>query len=127
MANMNKSAGSYPSAASQSQPQPQPQPQLNQILYGDYDNIFNAQRYFSVDKSTAHLFDVVSGNGIMRSNVRGDELVEIVKVSSPTTYIHLLLTLAPFSKGPLDKVERMPIWLTLLQTDPPGSYDTRIM
>ncbi|CAD6589452.1 MAG: hypothetical protein ASARMPREDX12_003838 [Alectoria sarmentosa] len=91
MANMNKSAGSYPSAASQSQPQPQPQPQLNQILYGDYDNIFNAQRYFSVDKSTAHLFDVVSGNGIMRSNVRGDELVEIVK------------------------------------TDPPGSYDTRII
>ncbi|CAF9927216.1 MAG: hypothetical protein ALECFALPRED_003648 [Alectoria fallacina] len=83
------SAGSYPSAAAQ--PQSQPQPHLNQILYGDYDNIFNAQRYFSVDKSTAHLFDVVSGNGMMRSNVGGDELVEIVK------------------------------------TDPPGSYDTRVI
>lgn len=99
MANTNMSAGSYPSAAAQ--PQSQPQPHLNQILYGDYDNIFNAQRYFSVDKSTAHLFDVVSGNGMMRSNVGGDELVEIVKVSSPTIYLPLLITLAPVSKGPL--------------------------
>ena len=57
------------------------QRELDLILNGDYQHIFRAQDYFSVDISTGHIFDVISGNGIMRSDVRGDRLAEIVKVS----------------------------------------------
>lgn len=66
-------AGSNSSAASQQE--------LDRILNGDYRNAFNAQDYFSVDNSTGHVFDVIDGNGIMRSNVGGDTLVKIIKVS----------------------------------------------
>ena len=57
------------------------QRELDLILVGDYQHVFRAQDYFSVDISTGHIFDVISGNGIMRSNVRGDSLAEMVKVS----------------------------------------------
>ena len=57
------------------------QQQLDLILNGDYSNAFNAQDYFSVGDSIGHIFEVIGGNGIMRSNVSGDNLVEIVKVS----------------------------------------------
>ena len=67
------SAGNYASAASPRD--------LDLILNGDYKDAFHAQDYFAVDNSTAHVFDVINGNGIMRSNVRGDNLAEIVKVS----------------------------------------------
>lgn len=66
-------AGSHASGASQRE--------LDLILNGDYKNAFHAQDYFSADNSTGHVFDVIGGNGIMRSNVSGDDLVEIVKVS----------------------------------------------
>ena len=56
------------------------QQQLDLILNGDYSKAFHAQDYFSVDDSIAHVFEVIGGNGIMRSNVSGDNLVEIVKV-----------------------------------------------
>lgn len=67
------SAGSYALGASPRD--------LDLILNGDYKDAFLAQDYFAVDNSTGHVFDVINGNGIMRSNVRGDKLVEIVKVS----------------------------------------------
>ena len=57
------------------------QQQLDLILNGDYNNFFHAQEYFSVGDSKGHIFDVIGGNGIMRSNVSGDNLVEMVKVS----------------------------------------------
>lgn len=66
-------AGSYPGGTSQSE--------LDLILNGDYNNAFHAQDYFSVDNSTGHVFEVISGYGSMRSNVRGDELLDILKVS----------------------------------------------
>ena len=55
--------------------------ELDLILNGDYQEVFNAQDYFSDDNSTGHVFDVISGNGIMRSDVRGDGLAEFIKVS----------------------------------------------
>ena len=56
--------------------------ELDQILNGEYRDAFRAQDYFSVDnKSTAHVFDVIRGNGIMRSNLSGDMLVKMMKVS----------------------------------------------
>ena len=67
------SAGSHSLASSQRK--------LDLILNGDYQHVFRAQDYFSVDISTGHVFDVISGNGIMRSDVRGDKLAAIVKVS----------------------------------------------
>ena len=67
------SAGSYPLGASQRD--------LDSILNGDYRDVFHAQDYFSVNSSTGHLFEVNSGNGSMSSDVRGDELVDIIKVS----------------------------------------------
>lgn len=55
---------------------------LDFILNGDYMDVFRAQDYFSADNhSTGHVFDVIQGNGVMRSNVGGKKLVEIVKVS----------------------------------------------
>ena len=66
-------AGSYPSGASQQE--------LDLILNGDYKEVFRAQDYFSVDDSTGHIFDVMSGDGMMRSDIDGDKLMEIVKVS----------------------------------------------
>ena len=70
---MAENSSSHPAGASQQQ--------LDLILNGDYINVFHAQDYFSVGESIGHVFDVVGGNGIMRSNVSGDDLVEIVKVS----------------------------------------------
>ena len=58
-----------------------PQQRLDLILNGDYSKAFHAQDYFSVGESIGHVFEVIGGNGIMRSNVSGDNLVEIVKVS----------------------------------------------
>ena len=55
--------------------------ELDLILNGDYQHAFRAQDYFSVDISTGHVFDVIGGNGIMRSDVRGDRLAEFIKVS----------------------------------------------
>ena len=68
-------AGSHPSEASQQE--------LDWILNGDYKDAFHAQDYFSLDDldSTGHVFDVIRGHGIMRSDVGGKKLVEIVKVS----------------------------------------------
>lgn len=60
------------------------QQELEQILNGDYKNAFRAQDYFLTDNSTGHVFDVIKGHGIMRSNVDGDALVKMIKVSSPT-------------------------------------------
>ena len=57
------------------------QHELDLILNGEYKNAFNAQDYFSTDNSTCHIFDVIEGNGMMRSHVSGDELVERIKVS----------------------------------------------
>ncbi len=57
------------------------QRELDAVLNGDYRQVFSAQDYFSVGDSVGHIFDVVNGNGTMRSNLRGDELVEMVKVS----------------------------------------------
>lgn len=71
-------AGSYASGASPRK--------LDLILNGDYENAFLAQDYFSMDNSIGHVFDVISGNGIMRSNVRGDKLVDIVKNDQPGSY-----------------------------------------
>ncbi len=68
------SAGSHPLGDSSQQ-------ELDLILNGEYKNAFQAQDYFSVDNSIGHVFDVIRGNGIMRSNVGGDELVEVIKVS----------------------------------------------
>ena len=70
---MAESSSSHPLGTSQQQ--------LDLILNGDYRNAFNAQDYFSVGDSIGHFFEVIGGNGIMRSNVSGDNLVEIVKVS----------------------------------------------
>ncbi len=67
------SAGSHLLASSQHE--------LDLILNADYQHVFHAQDYFSVDTSTGHVFDVINGNGIMRSNVRGNKLAEMVKVS----------------------------------------------
>ena len=55
--------------------------ELDQILNGDYKHGFDAQYCFSVDDSTGHVFDVINGNGTMRSHVCGDKLADIVKVS----------------------------------------------
>ena len=68
------SAGSHPSGDSSQQ-------KLDLILNGDYMKVFHAQDHFPVDNSIGHVFDVVRGNGIMMSNVGGDELVELIKVS----------------------------------------------
>ena len=57
------------------------QHELDLILNGDYSNAFGAQDYFSIDGSTGHIFDVIEGNGIMRSNLSGDGLVKMIKVS----------------------------------------------
>ena len=57
------------------------QQELDRILNGDYKDAFGAQDYFSVDnKSTCHVFDVIKGNGIMRSNLSGDTLVKMMKI-----------------------------------------------
>ena len=69
----NDAAGNDPLGASQQE--------LEQILNGDYKNAFRAQDYFSADSSTGHVFDVIRGHGIMRSNVDGDTLVKMIKVS----------------------------------------------
>ena len=56
--------------------------ELERILNGDYKDAFNAQDYFSVDnKSTCHIFDVTNDEGIMKSNVGGDALMKMIKVS----------------------------------------------
>ena len=56
--------------------------ELERILNGDYKDAFNAQDYFSVDnKSTCHVFDVTNDEGIMKSNVGGDALMKMLKVS----------------------------------------------
>ena len=56
--------------------------ELERILNGDYKDAFNAQDYFSVDnKSTCHVFDVRNDEGIMKSNVGGDALMKMIKVS----------------------------------------------
>lgn len=58
------------------------QQELDRVLNGDYRNAFGAQDYFSEDNnSTAHLFDVVQGNGIMSKNLSGDALLKMLKVS----------------------------------------------
>lgn len=63
------------------------QQELDQILNGDYRNAFVAQDYFSEDNnSTAHVFDVIQGNGTMRKNLGGDKLLKMMKVS----YLSLL-------------------------------------
>ena len=56
--------------------------ELDRVLNGEYRDAFRAQDYFSVDdNSTAHVFDVINGNGIMRSNLSGDILEKMMKVS----------------------------------------------
>ena len=60
---------------------PSSQRGLDRILNGDYQHVFDAQDFFSLDGSTGHVFDVIGGNGTMRSNVRGDKLAQIIKVS----------------------------------------------
>ena len=56
--------------------------ELEGILNGDYKDAFNAQDYFSVDnQSTCHVFDVKNDEGIMKSNVGGDALMKMIKVS----------------------------------------------
>ena len=58
------------------------EPELERILNGDYKDAFNAQDYFSVDnKSTCHVFDVTNDEGIMKTNVSGDALLDLIKVS----------------------------------------------
>ena len=57
------------------------QQELDLILNGDYQDVFYKQKYFSLDSSMGHIFDVVHGTGTMRCDVRGDKLAEIVKVS----------------------------------------------
>ena len=58
------------------------QQELDRILNGEYRDAFRAQDYFSVDNnSIAHVFDVIKGNGIMRSNLGGDTIVNMIKVS----------------------------------------------
>lgn len=54
--------------------------QLDLILNGDYLQAFDSKVYFSEDASNGHIFDVINGNGLMRSNIGGDRLMEIVKV-----------------------------------------------
>lgn len=57
------------------------QQELDRILNGDNRNAFGAQDYFSEDNnSTAHVFDVIQGNGIMRNNLDGDALRKMMKV-----------------------------------------------
>ncbi len=56
------------------------QQELDLILNEDFMAAFRNQDDFSVDPSTAHVFDVIKGNGIMRSNVGGDGLMKIIKV-----------------------------------------------
>ena len=87
------------------------QPELDQILNGDYKNVFRAQDYFPMDISKGHIFDVVKGNGIMRSNVGGDTLVKMIKVSySSLRY----LTMPNFS----DAVARFACFLGHLGSSP---------
>ena len=64
------------------------QPELDQILNGDYKNVFRAPDYFPMDISKGHIFDVVKGNGIMKSNVGGDTLVKMIKVSDSSLRYH---------------------------------------
>ena len=56
--------------------------ELEGILNGDYKDAFKVQDYFSVDdESTCHVFDVMNDEGVMKSNVGGDALVKMIKVS----------------------------------------------
>ena len=55
------------------------QHELDLILNQDYMDAFRGKDYFS-DHSTGHVFDVVEGNGIMRSNIGGDGLMKMIKV-----------------------------------------------
>ena len=56
--------------------------ELERILNEDYKNAFNAQDYFSVDDhSTCHVFDETNDEGIMKTNVDGDALMKMIKVS----------------------------------------------
>ena len=73
MAGIDLDDDSYPLECSQRE--------LDLVLNGAYQSCFHSKDYFSVDNSTGHIFDVINDNGIMRSNVRGDKLVEIIKVS----------------------------------------------
>lgn len=69
------------------------QHELDLILNGDYEDAFGAQDYFSTDGSTGHIFDVIDGQGIMRSNLSGDGLVKMIKVSKRQS----LSTLSPWT------------------------------
>ena len=69
----NDSASSYPLESSQRE--------LDLILNGEYMTAFGAPDYFSLNTSMGHVFDVIQGNGIVRSPVGGDDLVDIIKVS----------------------------------------------
>ena len=51
------------------------------VLNGEYMTAFSAADYFSLSTSIGHVFDVIQGNGMMRSNIGGDDLVAIIKVS----------------------------------------------
>ena len=65
------------------------QQELDRVLHGDYRNAFRAQDYFSVDdNSIAHVFDVMQGNGIMKNNLGGDTLLEMMKVSYLSALFH---------------------------------------
>ena len=56
--------------------------ELERILNGDYKDAFKAQDYFAVDKqSTCHVFDVTNDEGIMKTDVDGDGLEKMIKVS----------------------------------------------
>ena len=56
--------------------------QLDLLLNGDYQHAFNKHDYFSDDGiSNGHVFDVVNGNGCIKPNLGGRDLIEIVKVS----------------------------------------------
>ena len=57
------------------------QQELDLVLNGEYMTAFRAPDYFSLNNSTGHVFDVIKGKGIMRTNVGGDALVGIIKVS----------------------------------------------
>lgn len=67
------SGSSYPLESSQGE--------LDEVLNGEYMTAFRAADYFSLNTSIGHVFDVIQGNGMMRSHIGGDELVDIIKVS----------------------------------------------
>ena len=102
--------------------------ELDRILNGEYRDVFRAPAYFSVDnKSTGHIFDVIKGDGIMKSNLGGDTLMKMIEVSIVTDTIVLLPIL--YTSAYRDGSRRISnFWLTIRQDDDQTrSYDLRFM